>query len=199
MKIPRFGLGDVPQIQQMIVASAQQYGVAPNIALGVASHESGFNPTAVNHNPNGTTDWGVMQLNDTTVQTMGVSEPLDPAQNIDAGVRLLANLLAKYGGDVYSALWAYASGSGNVGPDKTPNAIARNFIAYVTNYTPAMPIPAYPGSAAPPAVDDAGVSDASSISSDAADVTDGPPDTGTLVAIAIGLLGFGWFVSRIFD
>jgi soluble lytic murein transglycosylase-like protein len=135
------------QIQQMIVDAANQYGVPPNIALGIASHESGFNPNAINsNNPNGTKDWGVMQLNDTTVQTMGVQNPLDPQQNIDAGVQLLSNLLNRYNGDVNSALWAYASGPGNVGPDKTPNTIAQNFINYVTGYgggsPPSNPHPA---------------------------------------------------------
>jgi soluble lytic murein transglycosylase-like protein len=135
------------EIQQLVIAAAQQYGVDPNIALGIAAHESGFNPNATNHNTNGTTDWGVMQLNDTTVQTMGVSNPLDPQQNIDAGVRLIANLLAKYGGDAYKALWAYASGSGNVGPGKTPNTIAANFIQYVMNYRGGVPV--VPGSSPP--------------------------------------------------
>src|SRR5215470_7097611 len=121
-----------PEVQQLIIAKAAQYGVPAQIALGVAAHESGFNDQAVNRsNPNGTTDWGVMQLNDTTVQTMGVSNPLDATQNVDAGVRLLASLLARYSGDTYKALWAYASGPGNVGPGKTPNTIASNFIRYV--------------------------------------------------------------------
>lgn len=123
------------QIQQMIVDAANRYGVPPNLALGIASHESGFNPNAVNTaNPNGTKDWGVMQLNDTTVKTMGVTNPLDPEQNIDAGVSLLSSLLNRYGGDPNQALWAYASGPGNVGPGKTPNSIAQNFINYVTSY-----------------------------------------------------------------
>jgi hypothetical protein len=140
------GLGqDTATIQAMIVAAANQYGVPANIALGVASHESGFNPNAINVNTNGTTDYGVMQLNTTTVQTMGVTDPMDPQQNINAGVQLLANLLNQYGGNTYNALWAYASGSGNVGPGKTPNAIAANFMAYVTNYSGAG-IPASPGS-----------------------------------------------------
>lgn len=123
------------QIQQMIVDAANRYGVPPNLALGIASHESGFNPNAVNTaNPNGTKDWGVMQLNDTTVKTMGVTNPLDPEQNIDAGVSLLSSLLNRYGGDPNQALWAYASGPGNVGPGKAPNSIAQNFINYVTSY-----------------------------------------------------------------
>ena len=139
------GLGDTSDIQAMIVAAATQYGVPVNIALGVASHESGFNPSAINVNTNGTTDYGVMQLNSTTVQTMGVSDPMDPQQNINAGVQLLSNLLRQYNGNTYNALWAYASGSGNVGPGKTPNPIAANFIAYVTNSSGAG-IPPTPGS-----------------------------------------------------
>ena len=129
------GLGQTAaDIQAMIVAAAAQYGVPANIALGVAAHESCFNPAATNDNTNGTTDYGVMQLNSTTVQTLGIADPMDPQQNINGGVQLLANLLAQYGGNTYNALWAYASGSGNVGPGKTPNTIAANFIAYVTQY-----------------------------------------------------------------
>ena len=124
------------QIQQMIIDSANSRGIDPAIALAIASHESGFNPNAVNTaNPNGTKDWGVMQLNDTTVQTIGVTNPLDPKQNIDAGVSLLAGLLNRYSGNVRNALWAYASGPGNVGPTKTPNSIAQGFIDYVNSYT----------------------------------------------------------------
>lgn len=136
------------EVQQLVANKASQYGVPAQIALGIAAHESGFNDQAVNRaNPNGTVDWGVMQLNDTTVQTMGVSNPLDAEQNVDAGVRLIASLLNRYGGDPRQALWAYASGPGNVGPNKTPNAIAQNFINYVLAYSGG--VPAVTGSASP--------------------------------------------------
>jgi hypothetical protein len=126
------------QIQQMIVDAANQYGVPPNIALGIAAHESGFNANATNLNTNGTTDYGVMQLNSTTVQTLGIADPMDPQQNINGGMQLLSQLLTQYDGNVTNALWAYASGSGNVGPTKTPNTIAQNFINYVTGYQPTI-------------------------------------------------------------
>lgn len=145
-------------IQEMIVDSAARQGVPANLALGVAAHESGFNPNATNHNSNGTTDWGVMQLNDLTVRTLGVANPLDPQQNIDAGVGLLGSLLQRYGGDSRQALWAYASGPGNVGPDKTPNSIAAAFIAFVQSY--AGGIPSVPDSADS---GDASYSDAGSV------------------------------------
>jgi hypothetical protein len=223
MNVPR-GLGQTTaEIQAMIVAAADQLGVPENIALGIASHESGFNPNAENHNSNGTTDWGVMQLNDTTVQTMGVSNPLDPQQNINAGVQLLANLLAQYGGNVYNALWAYASGSGNVGPGKTPNTIAANFIAYVMNYSGGTP--SAPGSSsggASPTVAPASTpcdpaSDPNCTGTDASgnpcdpstDPNCGNPSpsggssgsssTTTIIAVGIAALVGLWVVSRLFD
>jgi hypothetical protein len=124
-------------IAQMIVNAANQYGVPPQLALGIASHESGFNPTLVN--PNGGAA-GVMQLMPATSQTMGVADPLDPAQNIDGGVRLLSQLLTKYNGDTTLALWAYSNGSGNVtaggsNPANMP-AQAAGLVSYVDAYQP---------------------------------------------------------------
>jgi uncharacterized membrane protein (UPF0127 family) len=123
-------------IAQMIVNAANTYGVPPAIALGVASHESGFNPNATNVNTNGTTDYGVMQLNSTTVQTLGISNPLDPQTNINAGVQLLGQYLQQYGGNTSLALQAYASGPGTVAAGTPPNATASSFISYVTSYSP---------------------------------------------------------------
>jgi hypothetical protein len=125
------------QIVQMIVAAAQANNVPVNIALGVAAHESGFNPNATNVNTNGTTDYGVMQLNTTTVQTLGVANPMDPQQNINAGVGLLGKYLAQYDGNTDLALQAYASGAGTVASGAAPNATATQFISYVEGYNPA--------------------------------------------------------------
>lgn len=139
------GLGAVSsatqsQVQSLIVTAAQKYGVPAWWALGIASHESGFNPTAVNTaNANGTSDWGVMQLNDSTVKTMGVQNPLDPAQNVDAGVRLLSQLQAKYNGDLTQVLWAYAAGPGSV-TRGTPPAMLPGFVNYVQGWSDS-PIP----------------------------------------------------------
>ncbi len=124
---------DPSQIKQMVSSAAKKYGVPENLALGVASHESNFDPYAKHLNDNGTKDWGVMQLNDTTVKTMGVQKPLDAAENIDAGVKLLGQHLARYGGDQKKALWAYADGpgaveSGNLHPH------VKDFVDYVAGY-----------------------------------------------------------------
>lgn len=128
------------QVQAMIVQSAQQQGVPVNLALGIADHETGgtYNPSLTHLNANGTTDWGVMQLNDSTLQTFGISSSsaLDPQTNIDTGVSLLASLLKKYNGDQSTALWAYAQGSGTVAKSSAPNSAAQDFIGYVTSFDP---------------------------------------------------------------
>jgi hypothetical protein len=76
-----------------------------------------------------------MQLNTLTVKTLGVADPYDPAQNIDAGVSLLAKYLQQYNGDETKALWAYASGPGAVAAGQM-NSTASQFVDYVTNYAP---------------------------------------------------------------
>jgi soluble lytic murein transglycosylase-like protein len=54
-----------------------------------------------------------MQLMPATAQALA-ADPYDTAQNIDAGARLLRELLLKYNGDVVKALSAYNAGSGAV-------------------------------------------------------------------------------------
>ena len=52
---------------------------------------------------------GVMQLMPATARSLA-ADPNDPEQNIDAGTRLLRELLIKYDGDVAKALAAYNAG-----------------------------------------------------------------------------------------
>jgi hypothetical protein len=129
------GLGQTytaAQIQQMVVDAAAAYeSSAPGItqiALGVAAHESGFTATAQNPSSSAA---GVMQLLSVTQQTMGVTNPMNPQQNINAGVQLLANYYAQYG-NWTTALYAYADGPGAVAsPGYQPSAMAQQFASSV--------------------------------------------------------------------
>jgi len=96
-------------IVSLLDQAAARYGVPPDLAVAVAQEESGGNPHAVSS----AGAQGVMQLMPQTAAALGVSNPFDPAQNIDAGVRFLSQLLSQFG-DTALALAAYNWGPGNV-------------------------------------------------------------------------------------
>jgi soluble lytic murein transglycosylase-like protein len=96
-------------VQQLLVQAAARYGIDPNLVMAIAQRESGFRSII---NPSSGA-CGVMQLLPATARAYGVSNCLDPAQNIDAGVHLLSDLLAQFG-DLAEAVAAYDWGSGNV-------------------------------------------------------------------------------------
>ena len=98
-------------IPAQVAAAALSAGVDPTLALGVASKESSFNPSAVNKSSGAA---GVMQLMPGTAAGLGVTNSLDPAQNIPAGVNYLGQQLTAFNGDEASALAAYNWGPGNV-------------------------------------------------------------------------------------
>jgi soluble lytic murein transglycosylase-like protein len=103
-------LGDLASIMATISSAAAQYGLDPGFVAAVAQAESGLNPNAVS----AAGAKGIMQLMDATAAMLGVSNPFDPVQNINAGVRYLAQLLNQFAGDAAKALAAYNWGPGNV-------------------------------------------------------------------------------------
>ncbi|HLX44984.1 MAG TPA: lytic transglycosylase domain-containing protein [Bryobacteraceae bacterium] len=85
--------------------AAARYVLPPAFVESVAKVESALKSDAVS--PKGAI--GVMQLMPATARSLA-ADPNDPEQNIDAGTRLLRELLIKYDGDVAKALAAYNAG-----------------------------------------------------------------------------------------
>jgi soluble lytic murein transglycosylase-like protein len=98
-----------PTPMELADLAADKYGLPRWLVRSVMHAESAFQPQAVS--PKGAI--GLMQLMPGTAQTLGAN-PRDPAENVDAGVRYLRDLLQKYDGALWHALAAYNAGPGAV-------------------------------------------------------------------------------------
>lgn len=96
--------------EKHIMKAARETGVDPDLIRAVIMAESSGNPQAVSAK----NARGLMQLMDSTAVEVGVSDPLDPEQNILGGARYLSRLLSRFGGNPELALAAYNAGPGTV-------------------------------------------------------------------------------------
>lgn len=94
----------------LIDTIAARHGVDSRLVRAVIEVESNFDRRAVS--PKGAR--GLMQLMPSTGARFGVSDPFDPAQNIDGGVRYLRFLLEMFNGNTSLSLAAYNSGENRV-------------------------------------------------------------------------------------
>jgi soluble lytic murein transglycosylase-like protein len=93
----------------LIDDAARKMAIPAKLLHSVVKAESAYHADAVS--PKGAI--GLMQLMPATAAQYG-ADPLDPAQNVEAGTAYLRDLLLKYNGDVAAALAAYNAGPGAV-------------------------------------------------------------------------------------
>lgn len=115
-------------IERYIGTSARAGGIDPALIEAIVANESGFDPNATS--PAGAR--GLMQLMPQTAESLGVSDPYDPAQNLRGGTRYLRSLLDRFG-DVELAVAAYNAGPGAVERygGVPPYAETRNYVRNV--------------------------------------------------------------------
>jgi soluble lytic murein transglycosylase-like protein len=93
-----------------ITQAATANGIDPALLAGLVKQESGFNPGA----GSGAGARGLTQLMPGTASGLGVTNILDPVQNLNGGAKYLKQQLDAFGGDVTKALAAYNAGPGAV-------------------------------------------------------------------------------------
>ena len=97
-------------LDSLVEDAAQREDLQPDLIRSVIRQESAARPCAVSSRG----AMGLMQLMPATALQFGVADAFDPKQNVNAGARLLKQLLTTYGGDVSLALGAFNAGPGKV-------------------------------------------------------------------------------------
>lgn len=124
------------RIYQIIETISRRYSVDPHLIKAIIKAESDFDPYAVS--PAGAE--GLMQLMPQTARTLNVSNPFDPAQSIDGGVRHLKRLLELFEYDMSLAIAAYNAGRSNVlkyggiPPFKQTQEYVKKVLGYYNDY-----------------------------------------------------------------
>ena len=105
------------EAEYYVAAYAQHYHVPVALVEAVVERESNWHYCAIS--PKGAV--GLMQLMPTTAERLGVRDRCNIDQNVSGGVRHLAWLVQRFGGDFRLALAAYYAGD---------DIVARRGLAY---------------------------------------------------------------------
>lgn len=138
------------QYDTMIEAAAARNNLDPALLHGLIQQESGFDPSS----QSSAGAMGLTQLMPGTASSLGVANPLDPAESIEGGARYLAEMMSRFGGNTEAALAAYNAGPGAVAqyggvpPYAETQGYVQKVMGYAQSYRLSHPSTAVPGSVA---------------------------------------------------
>jgi soluble lytic murein transglycosylase-like protein len=124
------------EYEALIEQAAARNGVDPAVLHGLIQQESGFDPSATS----GAGASGLTQLMPGTASSLGVADPLDPAESIEGGARYLGQLTSQFAGNTADALAAYNAGPGAVQRygGVPPYAETQSYVSKVLGYAEAF-------------------------------------------------------------
>lgn len=127
--------GSTGQYDALVNQAAARYNVDPAVLHGLIQQESGFDPNSTSS----AGAEGLTQLMPSTASSLGVANPLNPAESIEGGARYLSQMMSRFGGNVSDALAAYNAGPGAVERygGTPPYAETQSYVAKVLAYAEA--------------------------------------------------------------
>jgi hypothetical protein len=134
-EVAKVSKGTPSNFESIALARGKAYGVDENLVRHVMHKETGGLKDRANAvSPAGAI--GVMQLMPRTAKELGVSDPYNPEQNIEGGVKYLAQLQRKYQDPRLTAI-AYNWGPGNtdkwLASGADPSRLPRETRGYIQN------------------------------------------------------------------
>jgi soluble lytic murein transglycosylase-like protein len=128
------GMG-ASEYDPLIEQAAARNGVDPAVLHGLIQQESGFDPNS----QSSAGAAGLTQLMPGTASSLGVANPLNPAESIEGGARYLSQMMSRFGGNTEDALAAYNAGPGAVQQYRgvPPYAETQSYVSKVLGYAEA--------------------------------------------------------------
>ena len=120
----------------LITSAAERFGVAFPLLKAIIKAESDFDPQAVSKKG----AKGLMQIMPQNFKLLGIKDPFDPTQNINAGARYFKQLYNRFNGKLALSLAAYNAGPTAVDRYKTippyeeTEEYVRRVLKYYYNY-----------------------------------------------------------------
>ncbi|HTW40791.1 MAG TPA: lytic transglycosylase domain-containing protein [Solirubrobacteraceae bacterium] len=133
--------GEGSSYEAMIEQAAARNGIEPAVLHGLIQQESGFDPSAASSAGAA----GLTQLMPGTAASLGVANPLNPAESIEGGARYLGEMMRQFGGNTADALAAYNAGPeavqqyGGVPPYAETESYVTKVLGYAESYRQSHP------------------------------------------------------------
>ncbi|KPI56299.1 transglycosylase [Clostridioides difficile] len=98
------------RIENAVEQASKKYNIDANLIKAIIKVESDFNPDTVSS----AGAKGLMQLMPENCRDLGVTDPFNIEQNIDAGTRHIKEYIDMFGGSIEMGLMAYNGGPGRM-------------------------------------------------------------------------------------
>lgn len=127
---------DAEKYDELISEASKRHGISFPLLKAIIKAESDFDPRAISKKG----AMGLMQIMPQNFKLLGLEDPFDPTQNINAGARYFKQLYDRFGGKLALSLAAYNAGPSvvdryqTIPPYEETEEYVRRVLRYYYNY-----------------------------------------------------------------